>query len=194
MEKKIDRRVIKTKKAIRNAFIEIISYKNIDDITIKEIADKADVDRKTIYNYYRGVYDIVDEFISDTIHTFDEILIKVGDTTNILENPMVVFNALNDVLSENYKLYSSIINSTSTKLKDQLTISSKEYAKNQIIKLDLPLKNIKDLDIVVNYHCSGIISIYEEWFKSKSNKSLQEISNIVAKIILPGLHELIKKQ
>lgn len=193
MERKLDRRVIKTKKAIRNAFIDIISYKNIDDITIKEIADKADVDRKTIYNYYRGVYDIVDEFIEDTIHTFDEILIDI-DTSNILENPMLIFNSLNEIINNNYELFSSIINnSNNVKLRDQLTLSLKEYVKNQLLSLKLPLKNTKDLDIAINFTCSGIISTYEEWFKDKSKNSLEEISNIVGEIILNGIGVFFKK-
>ena len=42
-EKKTDRRVIKTKRAIRNAFAELLSHKDINDITIKDIADTADI-------------------------------------------------------------------------------------------------------------------------------------------------------
>ena len=50
-EKKTDRRVIKTKRAIRNAFAELLSHKDINDITIKDIADTADINRKTGCNY-----------------------------------------------------------------------------------------------------------------------------------------------
>ena len=35
-EKKLDRRVIKTKKAIRNAFAKLISEKDINKVTIKD--------------------------------------------------------------------------------------------------------------------------------------------------------------
>ena len=37
--KKVDRRVIKTKRAIRDAFAKLLTIKNIDAITIKDIAD-----------------------------------------------------------------------------------------------------------------------------------------------------------
>ena len=48
---KTDLRVIKTKKAIRNAFAELLSEKDIQKITIKDIADTAVINRKTFYNY-----------------------------------------------------------------------------------------------------------------------------------------------
>ena len=41
-QKKTDRRIAKTKKAIYRAFAELLSEKNINDITIKDIADRAD--------------------------------------------------------------------------------------------------------------------------------------------------------
>ena len=64
VEKRQDRRVQRTKKAIRNAFLQLLSHKEVEKISVKEIAETADVDRKTVYNYYEGVYDILDELES----------------------------------------------------------------------------------------------------------------------------------
>ncbi|MBQ3987763.1 MAG: TetR/AcrR family transcriptional regulator, partial [Ruminococcus sp.] len=64
MEKKpksVDRRVLKTKRAIRNAFAKLMVEKDINDITIMELADTADINRKTFYNYYSGVYQVVED-------------------------------------------------------------------------------------------------------------------------------------
>lgn len=47
---KPDRRVARTKKAIKNAFAELMSEKEISEITVKDIAETADVNRKTFYN------------------------------------------------------------------------------------------------------------------------------------------------
>ena len=50
MEKNLnkkDKRVIKTRKAIIHATIQLMSMKSIEQITIKEIADTALINRKT---------------------------------------------------------------------------------------------------------------------------------------------------
>ena len=44
--KKIDRRVVKTKKAIHNAFAKLLTEKELNDITISDIAELADINRK----------------------------------------------------------------------------------------------------------------------------------------------------
>ena len=71
---KTDLRVIKTKKAIRDAFAELLSEKDIHKITITDIADTAVINRKTFYNYYAGVYAVVDEIENEIIMAFNEAL------------------------------------------------------------------------------------------------------------------------
>lgn len=51
----IDRRVIKTKRAIKEAFAKLLTQKDINDITISDIAAEANINRKTFYNYYGGI-------------------------------------------------------------------------------------------------------------------------------------------
>jgi AcrR family transcriptional regulator len=46
---KVDRRILKTQESLKKAFIELMSEKNFDDITIQEIVDKANVNRGTLY-------------------------------------------------------------------------------------------------------------------------------------------------
>ena len=45
--KPVDRRVLKTKRAIRNAFAKLMAEKDINDITIIELAETADINRKS---------------------------------------------------------------------------------------------------------------------------------------------------
>ena len=77
MEKKpksVDRRVLKTKRAIRNAFAKLMVEKDINDITIMELADTADINRKTFYNYYSGVYQVVEDIERDILTSYEELL------------------------------------------------------------------------------------------------------------------------
>ena len=73
-EKKVDRRIAKTKKAIYRAFAQLLSEKNINDITIKDIADRADINRKTFYNYYDGIYELTGEIENKIIDSFEKVI------------------------------------------------------------------------------------------------------------------------
>ena len=52
-EKKLDRRVIKTKKAIYRAFAQLLLEKDINDITIKDVADYVGFDRSYFFKIFK---------------------------------------------------------------------------------------------------------------------------------------------
>lgn len=51
-ERSEDRRIRKTKKALRAALVRLLSKESIAEITIKELTDEADVHRGTFYHHY----------------------------------------------------------------------------------------------------------------------------------------------
>ena len=52
-EEKEDGRIIRSKRDLANALIELLQEKNYDDIGIKEITDKARVSKNTFYNNFK---------------------------------------------------------------------------------------------------------------------------------------------
>ncbi|RKN81946.1 TetR/AcrR family transcriptional regulator [Paenibacillus ginsengarvi] len=60
---KVDRRIVKTQESLKKAVIELMSEKNFDEITIQDIADRANVNRGTIYLHYQDKYDLLDKLI-----------------------------------------------------------------------------------------------------------------------------------
>lgn len=59
----MDRRVRKTQKAIMDAFLELLSSKGFEQISINDIADTADVNRSTIYFHYADKYELFQKCI-----------------------------------------------------------------------------------------------------------------------------------
>mgnify|MGYP002523502264 CR=1 FL=1 len=53
IEEKEDGRIIRSKRDLANALIELLQEKNYDDIGIKEITDKARVSKNTFYNNFK---------------------------------------------------------------------------------------------------------------------------------------------
>ena len=56
-----DRRIKKTKKALRKSLFKLLEEKNISQITVTELALAADINRSTFYIYYDDVYDMMDK-------------------------------------------------------------------------------------------------------------------------------------
>lgn len=71
----MDLRILKTHKAIRNAFIHLLSEQDYDDITIQTILDKALVNRATFYKYYNGKSDLAGQMIDDFKQQLNQLLL-----------------------------------------------------------------------------------------------------------------------
>ncbi len=59
MTPKTDRRTQRTQRALLDALTTLMAQKRINRISVKEIADLADVNRSTFYLYYSDVYDML---------------------------------------------------------------------------------------------------------------------------------------
>ncbi|WP_458464016.1 TetR/AcrR family transcriptional regulator [Paenibacillus sp.] len=59
----MDRRVLKTRKAIIEAFVGLLEEQDFEQITINDIADRANVNRGTIYLHYADKFDLLDQCI-----------------------------------------------------------------------------------------------------------------------------------
>jgi AcrR family transcriptional regulator len=67
MEKIIDPRVLRTRKLIMDAFIELSMKKEFKDITIKDITTAATVNRATFYSHFIDKYDLLEKVLSESI-------------------------------------------------------------------------------------------------------------------------------
>ncbi len=72
--KKEDRRVRRTRKMLTQALTTLLEQKQINEITVKELTDLADINRGTFYLYYRDVYDMLARIEDELFAAFDEIV------------------------------------------------------------------------------------------------------------------------
>ena len=71
---KEDRRVRRTRKLLIQALTKLLSEKQISDITVKELAEAADVNRGTFYLYYRDIYDMLEKTENEMFAALNELL------------------------------------------------------------------------------------------------------------------------
>ena len=70
---KEDRRVRKTKKQLRAALTTLLLEKDISRITVRDVAERADVNRGTFYAHYGDVYDLLHQLEDDLLNHLDEV-------------------------------------------------------------------------------------------------------------------------
>lgn len=57
----VDRRVRKTRRQLRECLITLLKEKKVQDITVRELTDMADLNRGTFYLHYKDVFDLLEK-------------------------------------------------------------------------------------------------------------------------------------
>ncbi|MEB2494571.1 TetR/AcrR family transcriptional regulator [Peribacillus frigoritolerans] len=68
-ETKIDPRIIRTRRLIMDAFIQLSMSKDFKDITIKDITTEATVNRATFYYHFTDKYDLLEKVLKEDLMT-----------------------------------------------------------------------------------------------------------------------------
>ncbi len=72
VRKSEDRRVKRTKRVLRECLFELLETNTIDEISVKELTEKADVNRSTFYFYYKDIADMVMQIQNEIFEVFYE--------------------------------------------------------------------------------------------------------------------------
>lgn len=184
MDKKTDRRILKTKHAIYNAFVELLSETEINHITITDISKKADINRKTFYNYYSDIYEVMEEIENMTVDTFIKRLDTI-EFTNMTDFLTQVFVEFTEIINSDLDFFSHLFKTNNRFiLIVKIVEAIKEYIRKRIEE-----KQVLDLEkfnLVADFYIPGILSVYMNWFMNNHNISIEKLSHILTDLILHG--------
>jgi AcrR family transcriptional regulator len=77
MQAKEDQRVRITKTMIRDAFIGLLSQKSLQNITVKELCESAQVSRGTFYLHYLDIYDLLEKVENEMLEDLEMMLSNI---------------------------------------------------------------------------------------------------------------------
>lgn len=72
---RVDRRIARTRKLIRDALVSLLAEKNFEAISVQDIAERATVNRATFYAHYTDKFALLDALVRGDVAT----ALTVGD-------------------------------------------------------------------------------------------------------------------
>lgn len=193
-EQKIDNRIKRTKRLLKQGVTKLILQKSIKKISVRELTDLVEINRGTFYLHYKDIYDLVEQIENELCEEFDEVLVKSlaesnGDELKVFrdfcyfldENRDICYALLSDNGDINFLLKMRAIISRrcfSNAPKDYI----KSYGKNDYI-------------YIISYFESGTVGILRYWLsdESDSRKSSEEIALILKTLFMEGLNGMTNK-
>lgn len=171
-----DRRVRKTKRALRTALAELITQKELRHITVQELADRADVHRATFYLHYQDVYDLYEQTGREIISRLREIISE--DTNHSYE---LLFTQLINYFYDNPELSRMLfaVGGETAPLQAELySLLEQKYI--DIWRYEVPEIVITDeMLFIVSYHIQGSFSLVSRWVRQNFSAPKEEIIKLL---------------
>ncbi|MBR0137190.1 MAG: TetR/AcrR family transcriptional regulator [Erysipelotrichaceae bacterium] len=173
MSEKTDRRIHKTKSAIKDSLKELLVSNKLEDITVQKLADEADITRKSFYNHYGNLYDVLDEIENDYL---DYLFSWIDDVTRFFNTPrqflIETVNRLNDT-SDDFLLIarnSDIMRFLRKFTTRQKNVISGKYRQYYEIS-DFDLENL------LTFISSGTLVVFYNWINDSGQHSLDDLKD-----------------
>lgn len=179
--KQEDRRIRKTKKLLKESLIELMNEKKVKDITIKDITERADLNRGTFYLHYLDIYDLLSQ-IEDEIITNLTALLKTFNETQTLSSYELLEQLFN-YLYENKEIFRVLLYTNSdTQFLNKLQTLIKTmglYTLQNVYKDSQPIVYTYFLSFI----SSGVIGMVEHWFENGMTLTPSEMASMLDQMI-----------
>jgi AcrR family transcriptional regulator len=173
----MDLRVKRTRNNIINAFIELRSKKELDKITVKELAALACINKATFYQYYKDIYDL-----SEVLET-EVLTAGINDLNHpeiLLTNPREGVRELANALLSRQPLLDILYSGS----RRPLMVSRIEKLLKEVIYTNRPeYRDDLEKDILITFLIQGTFRAYDQHRQDDQEKVLEILVAINEKII-----------
>ncbi len=186
-EKAEYRSAVRSRKLIRQAFVELTKLKDIDNITIKDIVTRADINRGTFYAHYSSVGAVSEQIENEIIAALFTFLDEFKDKdTRLIENPLPFVTNIARFIENDQEFYRLLINSQrATPFFNKFKALFIDKIMSDEKKMST-IKNKSQFLVCVNLYASGFAGLYQDWFNQKIKMSLNDLTVNFSEIIKNG--------
>jgi len=185
--KKIDPRAARTRILIQEAFLSLASEKSFEAITVKDIVERANVNRSTFYAHFDDKYTLLDQLLSEAFTS--DISSKFQSDVQLNEDTLkavivALCNYHEDINTHCNKIYKSVSsfmdNKIQHKLQELMALMLTNTANFDIIEQE----NLNLLSIMISASIYGATSY---WYNQDKRISAKELSYNILPYIMPNI-------
>lgn len=187
-EENNDRRVRRTRQNIRRAFEELCREKDWTRITVRELADRADINRKTFYTYYSGIGDLVASFERDLLDRYRQILDGMRFSWTAFD-PVRFFSQIDAMVHENLEIYEEM---NRIGMLPHLLTQFKEMTLGKFIEENHISGHEESYRYLLcaDYVAAGVLSMFSSW-TARQDISLEEFIRLAETVAVGGIRGIL---
>ena len=203
---KPDRRIQRTRQALRQALMVLIKGKGYDSISVEEITQQANLGRATFYLHYKDKEDLlIDEFselANERARTLSEIpfsawLPNLENPDYRIENkPTTPFLMVFQHIADNAELYRILLISEKSdrilgRIRKIITQSITEFMQTKVENDPIPLLFEVPIDLLAAYFSGALLSCVNWWLEQGLSYSPVEMARMFQRLFFPGARKIL---
>jgi len=183
-----DLRVVKTKQALHNALMTLLSEKPLENISIAELCRVANVNRGTFYLHYEQKEGLFEEYfheiMEDLYNSYEEPYRAVTtlDKNQLDPNTIRIFHHI-----ERFKMFYRIVFSKNVPLTYYYMLFDGIYS---LLKRDITTQHKLPDEIAIDYYsayqANAIIGLIIQWYRQDFTESVSTLNKQLAAILRFG--------
>lgn len=156
---------------IRDALVELLETKHLDEITVKELCEKADINRATFYRNYLDIYDLFEKLE-------EELTRKAFGDTGMEEGRY----RLLDLIYENQVFYREFFRAGLTSSYVQKELEEMSEQTKEILK-KRGTYDPKTFAVSYRYNCCGAVGVIKDWVMRGCPEKPEDLGEILYGIV-----------
>lgn len=178
---KLDRRVVRTRAAIRRAFRTLLKERGLSKMTVSALAREADIDRKTFYLHYDSIDDLIDKEADDMV---DDIITTTVETAragaDYAGRVHAALRRVDELVAADIDLFEYMARC----LPMDFVIGLIEKAVARYVER-VPSARVEQDGIVykMRFYLAGAVAVYSEWLCSDRSKPIESVAGVVAEAL-----------
>ena len=182
-----DHRTRVTKMLIRKAFTQLLSTRPIQAITVRELCERAGINRGTFYAHYRDIYDLMEQIETEMMEDFqavlEPLLVAKGPGLTPLQITTMIFRCL----KENADICTVTLGPYGDKTFARRLINLGQKRCLESYTAFFEGASRKQLEYFYSFVCAGSIGLLEKWLAEGMQQSVEEIARMTEDIMMYGI-------
>lgn len=185
----VDRRVRRTRKQLRECLVTLLKQKKVQDITVRELTELADLNRGTFYLHYKDVFDLLEKTESELLDDFNQLVMK-HDAEDLKKHPYGIFVEIYTLAYDNADLVEILLGENGdlnflNRLK-QLIRDKCLHDWMEVVRTE----STAAFDAYFAFIVSGCLGLVQHWLKTGLKETPVQMARLTEKIITDQLHVL----
>lgn len=189
---KADRRIVRTKTEIKEAFLSLLEEKGFEKITVRDLTTRANINRGTFYLHYLDKYDLLEKLENELFDKVSQIVKESNfDGSSFIagftsERRQFILRLL-QCLQEEAAFMKVILGSNGdANFREKIRKVFIHNFKGLLPKTFKPEQLNYPLDLLMMYISSAHIGVLTYWLQNDVQQSAEEIADMMIDIILNG--------